>query len=192
MMIRLLFALLATAGTEHYERANRYFQQQQFSQAAEELTAALKENPNLVPALTLRAKLAMGLNRFDDAREDLLRAVALQPDSAYVQFMLGFYYYVDNDFQKAIPPLEIARKLNAADARTVFYLALSNDGLGRAETAIPLYETAIALEQKSGHPTPDIHVSFARLLFSLYRFSDNQTHVARALALDPKSPDGRY
>src|SRR4051794_35532150 len=127
-MIRIAVLLLASAATEHYGRANAYFQQQRFTETEAELTAALKEDPNLVPALTLKAKLAMGLNRFEEAREALVHAAALQPKSAYVQFLLGFFYYVDNDFQKAIPPLETARELNPNDSRALFYLALSHDG----------------------------------------------------------------
>jgi predicted Zn-dependent protease len=191
-MIWLAGYLLAVSAAVHYERANAFFQQQQFKEAEAELSAALKEDPNLVPALTLKAKLAMGLNRFDEAREALVHAAALQPKSAYVQFLLGFFYYVDNDFQKAIPPLEAARQLNPNDPRTMFYLALSHDGLGRADAAIPLYETTIALEQKSGHPASDVHVAYARLLFSLGRFEECEKQVRLALTLDPNSRDAHY
>ena len=184
--------LLLAAATSHYERANDYFQRQKFREAEAELTAALAENPDLVPALTLKAKLAMGLNRFDEARAALLRAAALQPESAYVQFMLGFFYYVDNDFQNALSPLDKARRLQPSEPRAVFYLALTHDGLGRAETAAALYEETIALEQKSGRPAPDSHVAYARLLFALGRYEASQRQVTRALALAPRSRDARY
>ena len=184
--------LLAAVAASHYERANEYFQQRKFPEAEAELAAALVENPDLVPALTLKAKLAMGFNRFDEAKVALLRAAALQPESSYVQFLLGFFYYVDNDFQKAIGPLELARRLSPADARAAFYLALSHDGLGQADAAVALYEATIALEKKAGKPAPDSHVAYARLLFSLGRFEESEKHVAFALALDPQSRDAHY
>lgn len=191
-MIWMALLLLAAAATGHYDRANTYFKQQRFTEAEAELSAALREDPNLVPALTLKGKLAMALNRFDEAGEALVRAAALQPKSAYVQFLLGFFYYVDNDFQKAIPPLEIARQLNPNDSRTTFYLALSQDGLGAAETAVPLYEKTIEIERSGGHPAADVHVAYARLLFSLGRYEDAEKQIKLALGLDPKSRDAHY
>ncbi|MEO8126090.1 MAG: tetratricopeptide repeat protein [Bryobacteraceae bacterium] len=191
-MIWLAAFLLAAAAAEHYTRANAYFGQQRFTEAEAELVAALHEDPNLVAALTLKGKLAMALNRFDEAREAFVRAGELQPKSAYVQFLLGFFYYVDNDFQKAIPALEIARQLNPNDSRAVFYLALSQDGLGAADAAVPLYEKTIELEKSGGHPTPDVHVAYARLLFSLGRYEDAEKQVMLALGLDPKSRDAHY
>ncbi len=187
-MIRL--ALLLLAATDHYDRANTYFGQQRFPEAEAELTAALQEDPNLVPALTLKGKLTMALNRFDEARESFVRAAALQPKSAYVQFLLGFFYYVDNDFQKAIPALEIARQLNPKNSRATFYLALSQDGLGAAKPAAALYEKTIDLERD--RPAPDVHVAYARLLYSLGRYEDAAKQVDRALSLDPKSRDAHY
>src|SRR5512145_1566725 len=111
MMPALVF-LLATSAVEHYNRANTLFLQQQFHQAGIELDAALAADPKLVPALTLKAKLAMALNKFDIARACLLSAASLEPSSPYVQFLLGFFYYVDNDFAKAIPVLERVRALS--------------------------------------------------------------------------------
>lgn len=176
----------------HYERAHRYFQQRRFTEAEAELAGALRENPDLVPALTLQAKLAMGFNRFDEARAALLRAARLQPESAGVQFLLGFFYSVDNDFHKAVEALDLARRLNPTDPRITFYLALSRDGLGQADAAVALYRTTIALEKTAGKPAPDVHVAFARLLFSLGRFEESERQVALALALDPQSRDAHY
>src|SRR5262249_28261453 len=122
-------ALLASAATTDYERANQLFQQGRFVEAKQALDRALAQDPNLVPALTLKGKLAMGLNRFDDAREAFSRAARLDPESPYTQFLLGFFYYVDNDFQKALAPLEQSAKLNPLYSRATFYLALTQEGL---------------------------------------------------------------
>lgn len=191
-MMWCISLLLVVLESTHYERANQYFQQQRFAEAHAELSAALRENPDLVPALTLKAKLAMAFNRFDEARAALLRAAELQPDSAGVQFLLGFFYSVDNDFHKAVAALEIARKLNPTDPRTSFYLALSRDGLGQADAAAALYETTIQLEKTAGKSAPDVHVAYARLLFSLGRFEECGQQVTLALKLDPRSRDAHY
>ncbi|MGH9668048.1 MAG: tetratricopeptide repeat protein, partial [Bryobacteraceae bacterium] len=103
-MIGAVLVLLASSSSlDDYARANALFEHQKFSEAAEALDRAIKENPDYVPAWTLRGKLAMVFNRFDMARAAFLRAASLQPGSAYAQFMLGFFYYFDNDFIRAVP-----------------------------------------------------------------------------------------
>ena len=179
--------LLASAAMEQYQRANRFFEQKQFAEASAALDAALNQDPNLVPALTLRGKLAMGLNRFDVARESFERAVRLEPKSAYTQFLLGFFHYVDNDFKKALGPLQAALRLKPNDSRTQLYLALTFEGLAKPQDAVLHYEKALALES-----SPDAHVAYGRLLFTLGRFDDAQKQIERALSLDVKSRDGHY
>jgi tetratricopeptide (TPR) repeat protein len=188
----LLLVLLASSAADHYNRANAHFQRQNFEQAEAELSAALEQDPNLVPALTLRAKLAMGFNRFDIARASLQKAAELEPRSAYVQFLLGFFYYVDNDFLKAFPPLEAARKLNPGDPQTAFYLALTHEGLAQPGEAASFYKEAIALEEKQGRPSAETRVAYGRLLFSLGQFEPSAAQITRALQLDPKSRDAHY
>jgi tetratricopeptide (TPR) repeat protein len=172
---------------EHYQRANALFEQRQFAEANAALEAALKEDPNLIPALTLRGKLAMGLNQFDVARESFEKAAHLEPKSAYTQFLLGFFHYVDNDFEKALGPLHAALQLKPNDARTHLYIALNFEGLARPQDAIVHYEKALAIDS-----TPDTHVAYGRLLFSLGRFDDAQKQIERALVLDVKSRDAHY
>jgi tetratricopeptide (TPR) repeat protein len=191
-MILAILLLLATSALEHYQRANDLFTRQQFEASAVELDAALEADPKLVPALTLKAKLAMALNKFDIARACLERAVAIEPSSAYVQFLLGFFFYVDNDFGKAIPALERARELNPGDIRTHFYLALAYEGIAKPESARKFYEATLKLEREAGRPSPDTHVAFARLLFTLGDYDTSGKHIARALELDPNSRDAHY
>ncbi len=192
-MIWLAILLLAASGAvEHYNRAHAFFQQQKFAEANEALDAALAADPDYVPALTLKGKLAMAFNQFDVARPAFTRAARLAPESAYALFMLGFFYYVDNDFVKAAPALERARKLDPSDPRATFYLAMSHEGLARPDLAVPLYEHAIELEKRGGRPSPDTHTAYGRLLFTLGRYLDAAEQVARVLELNPNSRDGHY
>jgi tetratricopeptide (TPR) repeat protein len=191
-MRALLLLLLASSAIDQYNRANALFQQRKFAAAAEAIDSALEADPRYVPALTLRGKLAMALERNAVARESFEKAAALAPDSAYVQFMLGFFYYVENDFKKSVPALEHASHLDPADPRAVLYLALSHEGLAQPELAIPLYRKAIELEARAGQPDPETHTAFGRLLFTLGRFEESASQVEQVLALDPQSRDGHY
>lgn len=139
---------------EAYFRANKLFTQGRLEQSLEAVNDALRLNPNFVPALTLRAKLSMAFNRLAEAGRDLNRAVEIEPHSAYNQFMLGFYYYLENDFKRALEPLNRSAELDEANSRTYFYLALTHEGLANASMAIQLYEKAIALDREKEDTGP--------------------------------------
>ncbi len=184
--------LLATSALEWYNQANTLFQQQRFEEAEIALNSALGAAPTLVPALTLKGKLAMGLNRFDIARQCFEKAASLEPASAYVQFLLGFFHYVDNDFAKAIPALEKARDLNPDDSRSYFYLALSYEGTANIEEAQKLYLHTIDLEHEQKKPLADTHVAYGRLLFAQGDIQASEKQIAIALDLAPESRDAHY
>ncbi len=188
----LALLLLASTAMEWYQKANAWFAERKYPEAEAAMEQALRLDPKLVPALTLKAKFAMGFNRFDTARQCLLEAVRLDPGSAYVQFLLGFFYYVDNDFRRAIEPLEKARRLDPADPRAVFYLAMTREGLGQPDLAISLYEEALGLETRNRQPQPDAWIAYARLLYTLGRYDQSAVLVARALELNVNSRDAHY
>jgi tetratricopeptide (TPR) repeat protein len=190
MILPLL--LLATSALDFYNQANTLFQQQRYQQAEAALNASLTADPNLTPALTLKGKLAMGLNRFDIARECFEKAAKLEPKSPYVQFLLGFFHYVDNDFVKAIPALELAKSLKPDDSRTHFYLALSYEGVAKPAEAAKLYQRTIELEATQRKPLADTHVAYGRLLFAQGDMSASAKQIARAIELEPKSRDAHY
>lgn len=190
MMLALF--LFASSALELYNEANALFQQQRFEAAEAALNASLRADPNLVPALTLKGKLAMGLNRFDIARECFEKAASLEPKSAYVQFLLGFFHYVDNDFVKAIPVLERAQSLKPDDSRSHFYLALSYEGVANPAQAAKLYERTMQLESAQGKPMSDTHVAYGRLLFAQGDLHGSEKQIKRALELDANSRDAHY
>ena len=192
MIFLAVLLLEASLGSGSYERANELFVKQQYVEAAEALNQALKEDPTFAPAWTLRGKLAMAYDRFDYARAAFLRAVSLDPHSAYAQFMLGFFYYVDNDFANAVPALEKASQLDPVDSRAILYLALSQEGLAHPDLADFLYQKTIALETQTGQSNPETHTAYGRLLFTLNRKEESARQVAQVLQLDSHSRDGHY
>ena len=97
-----------------YERANKLFEQNQLPQSMAALDEALAADPRNVPALTLKAKIAIGSNRLDIAGQCLERAVAADPSSWYARFLFGFWYYLRDDWSRALTQLSAARKLNPA------------------------------------------------------------------------------
>ena len=188
----LALLLAASAGIDSYQRANALFERQQYADAITQLDQAIKEDPGYAPAWILRGKIAMAFNRFDVARWAFVKAAQLDPSSPHTQFMLGFFYYVDNDFVRAIPALQTAARLDANDSQALLYWAMSEEGLAHPNVASELYRKAIALENSEGKPSAETHTAYGRLLFTLGRYDESAREVDRVLELDPASRDGHY
>jgi tetratricopeptide (TPR) repeat protein len=175
-----------------YEKANALFVAQKFAECQETLEEALRLDPKLVPALTLKAKLAMSVNRFDVARQSLERAIAADPSSWYAHFLMGFQYHLQNDLPLALPELEKARELNPRDARPAIYLGLTHESLGHTAEAVRFYEEAIRLEAAAGKPQADTLLTYARFLFVSGRLEECGKLIERALKLEPNSRDVHF
>jgi len=181
-----------SAGYPAYERANRLFVAGKYQESFNAVDEALKLDPKLVPALTLKAKLAMAANRYDVARESLERAIAADPSSWYAQFLYGFQFYRQNELPAAIQALEQAHRLNPRDARTPLYLGLARESLGQTTEALATYREAIRLGEASGQLDTDMLLSCSRLLLRLGDFEECRHWIDRALKLAPQSRDPHF
>jgi tetratricopeptide (TPR) repeat protein len=178
--------------TEAYEQANRYFQERKFQDCLNSLDDALRIDPKLVAALTLRARLAMAINRYDVAKDSLERAIAAAPDAWYPRFLYGFHYYQQNEMPSAIAAFTKARELNPRDPQTALYLGLADESLGRTSEALGLYRDAIRLEEAAGASHVETLLSAERLLLLLGRFEECDPLISRAAAIDPSSRDPHF
>jgi tetratricopeptide (TPR) repeat protein len=179
-------------GYAAYEEANRQFVAGKYQESFNALDQALKLDPKLVPALTLKAKLSMAANRYDVAKESLEQAIAADPASWYAQFLYGFQFYQQNELPAAIHALEKAYRLNPRDARTSLYLGLTLDSLGQTTQALKSYREAIHLGEASGQLDTDMLLSGSRLLLRLGEFEECRQWIDRAIKLAPKSRDPHF
>jgi tetratricopeptide (TPR) repeat protein len=177
---------------QHYENAKDDLAKMQFSQADEQVDLALQVDPNFVPALILKARLALFAHRPDIAKRCLIKAVSVEPSSENAQFYLGVFYYLQNDFTLGISPLEAARSLSPKDPMPYFYLAMSKEALGDAPAALHLYEQAAALSPEKNPQTASILVAYGRLLYSLGKYDESLAQDQLAIAADGQSRDAFY
>lgn len=164
----------------------------QFSQADEQVDLALQVDPNFVPALILKARLAIFAHRPDVAKRCLIKAVAIEPSSESAQFFLGVFYYLQNDFALGISPLEAAQSLSPKDPMPYFYLAMSKEALGDAPAALRLYGQAATLSSENNSQTASIHVAYGRLLYSLGKYEESLAQDQLAIAADGQSREAFY
>jgi tetratricopeptide (TPR) repeat protein len=179
-------------GFASYQRANGLFVAKKFPESAAALDEALRLDPKLVPALTLKAKIALAANDFDGARQTLEAALAVDPASSYAQLLYGLQFYLRDDMEHALPEFEKARKLNPSDARAAVYLGRTTEALGQADRALLLYQETVRLEEAAGGAQADTLLAGARLLLLAGRLDECEQWTRRAVKLDRKSRDGHY
>ncbi|MEK7752361.1 MAG: tetratricopeptide repeat protein [Acidobacteriota bacterium] len=182
----------ASPGYASYERANALFVAKKFPECFEEIEKALLLDPGLVPALTLKAKLAIGLNRFDVARQSLEQALKVAPSSWYAHFLMGFQYHLQNELQLALPELVEARRLNPKDSKPPLYLGLTHESLGDTDKALAFYREAIRVEEAAGASQADTLLTAARLLLLAGRLEECEKLIDRAVKLEPSHRDVHY
>ena len=192
-MIALALALLlASPGSAAYEKANALFVAKKFDEASAAVSEALRRDPNFVPALTLKAKLAMAASHFEEAGAVLEHALKADPKAEYAQFLYGLTAYLTNDVGRALPRFRKARELNPASSRAAFYLGLSCESLGQTDEAMALYRDAVRLEKTSGGAQPETLLAGARLLSLLNRTDESEMWIREAIVADPKFRDSHF
>jgi len=185
-------AQYAAGPEQHYETAKQDFAERKFTEAVTEVNAALHENPHMVPALVLKARLATFAHRPDVAKSCLITAITADPTSEEAQFFLGLFYYVQNDFKLAISPLQTAQTLSPKSPLPVFYLAMTQEALGDETKALAFYQQAEKLSPEKSSQSAEILVAYGRFLLSLGRTQDSIEKDRGAIDADPKSRDAHY
>ena len=182
----------AVSPQQHYEKAKREFAEHRFTEADNEVNAALHSKPNMVPALVLKARLAIFAHRPDVAKSCLITAITADPESEEAQFFLGVFYYTQNDFRLALSPLEKARSLAPKSPLPVFYLAMTHEALGDEAKALELYQQAEELSGESSQDYAAILVTHGRFLLTLGRTEESIDKDRRAIEVNPDLRDAHY
>lgn len=185
-------AQYAVSPAQHYENAKQDFAERKFTEADNEVDAALHASPYMVPALVLKARLATFAHRLDVAKHCLITAITADPNSEEAQFFLGLFYYTQNDFKLAISPLEKAQTLSPKSPLPVFYLAMAHEALGEEAKALELYRGAENLSAEKSAQTAEILVAHGRFLLLLGRTEEGVEKERRAVDADPGSRDAHY
>lgn len=188
----LLGAAPPSPGGAAYERANALFVAKKLPEAWAAADEALRLDPKLVPALTLKAKMAMAAHRLDVARKCLEQALAIDPRAPYAQFLYGLEAFLGNDVNQALPRFRKARQLNPADPRAALYLGLTLESLGETAEAMSLYEEAVRLDRATGELHAETLLPGARLLLLLGRLEECERWIRQAGKLSPGSRDVHF
>ena len=190
--LSLFGANSSSPGYAAYEKANALFVAKKLPEALAATDEALRLDPKLVSAWTLKAKLAMAASRLDIARKCLEQALGIDPRAQYAQFLYGLEAYLGNDMKEALPRFRKARELAPADARAALYLGLTVESIGQPDQAMSLYQEAVRLEKVAGDPHAETLLPGARLLLLLSRLDECERWLQEAAKLSPASRDVHF
>jgi tetratricopeptide (TPR) repeat protein len=105
------------AAAQHYRTAIGLLQNRDWSGAASELTAAIRDDPKLAVAYSARGSALFGLGRYADAAEDYQKAVALDANLGTPLFGLAECHRMLGDGKKAAEAYGRYAKSTAPDVR---------------------------------------------------------------------------
>jgi tetratricopeptide (TPR) repeat protein len=181
----IAFLLAQPPAATNYQKAAELFTKHDLPGAEAAVEESLHLDPQYVPALVLKARLAMISGRMEVARRALQAAVAAGPDQNGSRFLLGFCLYLENDFQGARDALALA---DQNDARVTLYIALSEEGLNHPDAAIQYYERSLKLD----HVNTQARVAYSRLLRRKGEVDRAESLIDAALRFAPNARDILY
>ena len=168
------------------------FVAQKFPESLAAIDEALRLDPKLVPALTLKAKLAMATTGSTWRGKVWSRRWRWIQRAQYAQFLYGLEAYLGNDMQAALPRFRKAHELNPSDParRAVSRAHRGEPGAGRRGDGSVRRRGASGTA--AGKPQAETLLPGARLLLLLGRLDDAERWVRQAVKLAPQVRDPHF
>jgi tetratricopeptide (TPR) repeat protein len=85
----------------YFLRAQMHIHENQFPEAMTDLRAILELNPRFIEAYVEMTKLSLALGKVDDAVETAQKGLAISPDNAVLNSLLGVIYHNSKDYKRA-------------------------------------------------------------------------------------------
>ena len=154
----------------------------QYQSSSEKLSAALKTEPNSVPAHYLLGLDYYRLREFPRAVEELQRVMKLSPDYALAAFNLGLAYAHAGDLDGAIQSLKRALDLDGTNFSAAYNLGAAYTQKQMVPEAVESFRQTIAIapEYSPGHR------ALGELLLYQGQLDESLAELHRAADLDPQ------
>jgi Flp pilus assembly protein TadD len=167
-------------------QAEDAIEKKDFAAAVPPLERYVAERPDDATAHFHLGYVYSALERWDAAKSEYARAIALNPKLAAAHLNLGLVL-LDHDPAAAVEPLQQAAELLPDQSRPRFLLALALERAGKPARAIEEYEAAERLDPKSY----EIRFALGRALLAGGRAADAEPRFRQALALRGNSAPAR-
>jgi protein O-GlcNAc transferase len=166
--------------------ADNAIEKKDYAAAVPPLESYLADRPEDSGAHFQLGYVFSALERWDAAKSEYSRAIALNPKLAAAHLNLGLVL-LDQDPPAAIEPFRRAAELLPNQSRPRFLLALALERTGKAADAIEEYRAAEQLDPKNY----EILFALGRALLGSGRAADAEPRFREALAQRPESAPAR-
>jgi tetratricopeptide (TPR) repeat protein len=172
-------------------KALAYIEDNKANLALQDLEALLQQHPDSAPVHVGMARALMATRKPVEARAELDKALALEPNLAEAHFQLGYLQHVLNgDAAAALAPYRKAVELDPANVeyRTNLGAVLSQLGGGQHKNVAYLDEAIAELDKVvkgAGAQRADAWIYLGGAYLAADRFQEAVTALEKALALAP-------
>ena len=144
----------------------------------------LAEKPDSVDALLGLSRMNVKAQRLVEAEKGYAQAMKLQPKSPAVLSEVGQFYAQQQRWDKAIPLLQDAQRIEPHEKSHQYTLAVALTKAGRTADALPHFTEAVG--------EAAAHYNVGRMLIEEGHVREAEEQFALALAKDPKLDDAEY
>lgn len=145
---------------------------------------AVKKNPSLAEALYYRGLTAAKMGNFNDASEDMAKAVSMENTHSQWYYALGKTYIDKKDFQNAAVSYNNCVKLDTASKLpdAVYYRGYSNYQLQNYPAALPDYTRIYTVAQNT--PGSSINSEMGNIYLNMNKYDSAYDYYNRAYLKD--------
>ena len=158
----------------------------QYAEAVAHASAALKLQPDLLPARLFLGASYLELGDFARAIGPLELVIAANPRERNARFLLGEALLGTGKPAEAVAHLQTAAELLPANARVWYWLGRAHAALGRSEAAADAWDRLMALP-----PSMESHLHAAEVHDAAQRWREAAGEWRAALALAPENHAAR-
>jgi tetratricopeptide (TPR) repeat protein len=187
-MVLLLFALLATG----CDGAAEAFRAGQVERAAELARACIAAGSATSDTYKLLALSSFLLNRLDDYRANMEKAITLNPLDSSAFYHLGRFFYENKSFNEAVERFQTALRIDAENYRAHYFLGLCRQATSDPKGAADSFRKAIEVVERTkvayGWPFADL----GDMLITQGDFEGGLAWIYRGTRNDPGQPYTHY
>jgi tetratricopeptide (TPR) repeat protein len=132
----------------YFVQALKSFKECNYKTAKEDFTKAINFDDKTGESFAYRARCAIFLGDFDNAKEDLTQADALIKNNAQLYLSYGYLYNEMKEYKKAIDVLDKALKIDGQLAEALNARGFSKQSMGDVAGALNDYTAAIKSDGK--------------------------------------------
>jgi len=165
------------------------FSEEELDEALEIITEVIEEDPLIMEARQIRARIFLKLNKVEEAIEDCKEALKIDPEYEAAIFSLAHAYKRLKKYDEAIAGYERLMQLDHRDYKPPMNLGNIYLEMKNIDKAIPFLQKAIDLEPERSSMA---HNLLGAAYLEKKMLEKAELEIKKALEMRPRIPDAHY